>query len=104
MVAVSGDFENEVRRRLIAPGVMIEDLGIDRNLGALHGRLGVSERHLRIQEMATDVIDTGGSRSVGQHNDACTRFWIESDDRLEASGASVVPGDLFAFNGVKKPP
>ena len=98
MVAVSGDFENEVRRRLIAPGVVIKEPGIDRNLGALPRRLGVSERHLRVQEMATDVIDTQGSRSIGQYDDACTRFWIESRDRLEAGRASVVPGDLFAFN------
>ena len=79
-VAVAGDFENEVRRQLIAPGVVIEELRINRNLGALLWRLGIGERHLRVQEMKTDVIDTGGSKSIGQYNDPDTRFRIVSDE------------------------
>jgi len=71
-VAVAGDFENEVRRHLIAPGVVIEELGIDMNPGALLWRLGTGERHLRVQEMKTNVIDTARSRSIGQYNDPDT--------------------------------
>src|SRR5215469_11779024 len=69
-VVVLGDFENELRRHLIAPGVVNEELGIDRNLGVLLWRLGIGERQLRVEEMQTDVIDTGRSKSVGQYNDA----------------------------------
>ena len=79
-VAIAGDFENEVRRHLIAPGVVIEELRIDMNLGVLLWRLGIGERQLRVQEMKTDVIDTAGSRSIGQYNDADARFWIVSDE------------------------
>src|ERR1700690_4163155 len=64
-VAVAGDFENKVRRHLIAPGVVIEELRIDMNLGVLPGRLGIGKRELRVQEMKTDVIDTARSRSIG---------------------------------------
>ena len=79
-VAVAGDFENEVRRHLIAPGVVIEELRINMNLGALLWRLGIGKRRLRVQEMKTDVNDTGGSRSIGQHNDPDTLFRIVSDE------------------------
>ena len=57
-IAVAGDFQNEVHRHLIAPGVVIEELGINRNLGVLLWRLGIGKRELRVQEMKTDVIDT----------------------------------------------
>ncbi len=43
-VAVAGDFENEVRRHLIAPGVVIEELRINMDLGALLWGLGIGER------------------------------------------------------------
>ena len=79
-VAVAGDFENEVRRQLIAPGVVIEELRINRNLGVLLWRLGIGKRQLRVQEMKTDVIDTGRSRSIGQYNDPDTLFRIVSDE------------------------
>ena len=79
-VAVAGDFENEVRRHLIAPGVVIEELRIDMNLGVLLWRLGIGKRQLRVQEMKTDVIDTARSRSIGQYNDPDTLLRIVSDE------------------------
>jgi hypothetical protein len=78
-VAVAGDFENEVRVHLIAPRIVIEKLRIDRNLRVLLWGLGIRKRELRIQEMKTDVIDTGGSRSIGQYNHPNTLFRIVSD-------------------------
>ena len=57
-VAVAHDFENAVRQ-LIAPRVVIEEPGIDRNLGVLLWRLGIGKRQLRVQEMNTDINDTG---------------------------------------------
>jgi hypothetical protein len=51
---------------LISPGVVIEELRINRNLGVLLWRLGIGKRELRVQEMKTDVIDTARSRSIGQ--------------------------------------
>src|ERR1019366_1897988 len=79
-VAVAGDFENEVRRHLIAPGVVIEELRINMNLGVLLWRLGIGKRQLRVQEMKTDVIDTARSRSIGQYNDSDTLLGIVSDE------------------------
>jgi len=40
-VAVAGDFENEVRRQLIAPAVVIEELRINMNICALFWELGI---------------------------------------------------------------
>ena len=79
-VAVAGDFENAVRRHLIAPGVVIEERGINRNLGVLLWRIEIGKRHLRVQEMNTDVIDPARSRSIGQYNHPDTRFRIVSDE------------------------
>jgi hypothetical protein len=53
---------------LIAPRVVIEELRINMNPGVLLWRLrrlGIGERKLRVQEMNTDVNDTGGSKSIG---------------------------------------
>ena len=50
------------------------------NLGVLLWRLGIGKRQLRVQEMKTDVIDTGGSKSIGQYNDPDTLFRIVSDE------------------------
>ena len=58
VVAIAGDFENEVRRHLITPGVVIEELRINMNLPVLLWRLGIGKRQLRVQEVKTDVIDT----------------------------------------------
>ena len=60
-VAVTADFENQVRRHLIAPRVVIEEPRINMNPGALLWRFGITERRLRVQKMKTDVIDTGES-------------------------------------------
>ena len=79
-VAVAGDFENEVRRHLIAPGVVIEELRINMNLGVLVWRLGICKRQLRVQEMKTDVTDTARSRSIGQYNDPDTLLRIVSGE------------------------
>jgi hypothetical protein len=62
---------------LIAPCVVIKDLRVNMNLGALLWRLGIGKRRLRIQKMKTDVIDTP---RTGQYNDADTRFRIVSDE------------------------
>ena len=70
----------QVRRHLIAPGVVIEELRINMNLGVLLWRLGIGKRRLRVQEMKTDVIDTARSRSIGQYNDPDTLFRIVSDE------------------------
>src|SRR5689334_2271973 len=43
-VAVAGDFENQVRCHLIAPGVVVEELRIDKNLGVRLWRLGIGKR------------------------------------------------------------
>ena len=43
-VAVARDFENAVRRQLIAPRVVIEEPRINRNLGVLFWRLGIGKR------------------------------------------------------------
>ena len=75
-VAVAGDFENEVRRHPIAPGVVIEELRVNRNLHASLWGLGIGKRHLRVQEMTTDVIDTARSSSIGQYNDPDPRSRI----------------------------
>ena len=82
-VAIASDFENQVRRQLIASGVVVEELRINVNLGVLLwrlGRLGIAKRQLRVQEMKSDVIDTGRSRSIGEYNDTGTRFKIASDE------------------------
>ncbi|SPF50404.1 hypothetical protein SBA4_4350004 [Candidatus Sulfopaludibacter sp. SbA4] len=93
-VAVAGDFENEVRRQLIAPGAVIEELRINMNLGVLLWRLGIGKRQLRVQEMLlwrlgigkrqlrvqemkTDVINAA---SIGYYNDPDPRFRIVSDE------------------------
>src|SRR5262245_41045040 len=79
-VAVAGDFESAVRRQLVAPRVIIEELRVKRNLGALLWTLVIGERHLRVPDMSTNVIDTGKSESVGQYNDAGTSFRIVSGE------------------------
>ena len=79
-VAVAGDFENEVRRHLISPAVVIEELRINMNLCAQFWGLGIGKRQLRVQEMKTDVIDTAGSTRIGQYNDPDTLFGIVSDE------------------------
>src|SRR5262245_8221773 len=61
-VAVSRDFQNEVRRHLIAPDVVIEELRIDLNLCVLLRGLGIGERRLRVQEMHPDVVYTDDGR------------------------------------------
>jgi hypothetical protein len=58
--------------------VVIEELRIDRNLGALLWSLGIAERRLRVQKMKTDVNDTGGSKRIGQYNHPDTFFRIVS--------------------------
>jgi hypothetical protein len=68
-VAIAGDFENQVWRHLISGGVVTKELRINTNHGALLWRLGICQRRLRVQEMKTDVIDTGRSRCIGQYND-----------------------------------
>ena len=78
--AVAGDFENEVRRQLIAPGVVIEKLWINANLGVLLWRLGIVQRRIRVQEMKTDIIDTARGRCIGQYTDPDTLFRIVSDE------------------------
>jgi hypothetical protein len=60
---------------LIAPGVVIEELRVNANLGALLWGLGIGKRQLRVQEMKTDVIYTAG---IGQYNDPDTLFRIVS--------------------------
>ena len=79
-VAVADDFENAVRRQLIAPRVVIEELGINRNLGVLLWRIEIGKRRLRVQEMNPDVIDTAQSKSIGEYNDPDTRFRIVSGE------------------------
>ena len=64
---------------MIAPGVVVEELRINLNLGVLLGSLGIGKRQLRVQEMKTDVIDTARSRSIGQYKDPDTLLRIESD-------------------------
>jgi hypothetical protein len=82
-VAVASDFENQIRRQLIASDVVVEELRIDMNLGVLLlrlGRLKIGKRQLRIQEMKSDVIDTGRSSRIGQYNDTGPCFEIASDE------------------------
>ena len=93
-VAVAGDFENEIRRHLIAPRVVVEELRIESNLGTLLWRLEIGQRPLRVQEMKTDVNDTGEGRSIGEDNNPDALLGIVSDPGTEASGASVMIGDL----------
>src|SRR5215471_9574731 len=75
--AVAGDLESALSQP-IAPSVVIEELRINRNLGALLGSLDIGERQLRVQDMHTDVIDARGSKSIGQHNRPGMLFRIVS--------------------------
>lgn len=63
-IAVARDFENQVRCRLITPGVVIEGLRINMNLSPLFWRLGIGERRLRVQEMNPDIIHPSRCKSI----------------------------------------
>jgi hypothetical protein len=89
---------------LIAPGVVIEELRINRNFRALLWRLDSSERPLWVQEVETDVKATDLSSGIGQDNNPGARFRIVSDLGAETSGASVMSGNLPVVRRHDDPP